>query len=178
MRKYTDYIKSTPKQHTNYYLPFGGKLRSAIHSFSNYPLSICLSQLDSSNLQNVKLSNICLERQLTIGHKSKCDKFLHLPPEAIRSRTYNVSSEIYCLGVMLWEMWHGRQAFLEMKGQDLEVFLTSVEAGHRPHFTAGATQTSVWWSELISGCCSKHALKRNTLKHCKTAIAAIVASQQ
>lgn len=134
-------------------------------------------QLDSCNIRKVKLSNICLTRQLTIEPRSKCDVFLHLPPEAVRSRVYNVSSEIYSLGIMLWEMWYGEEAFIEMKGQDLEVFLVNVEEGHRPDLADSTTQTSMRWSELISGCW-ENAAQRNTLADCKSAITAILAEQK
>ena len=141
---------------------------------------LCVSmQLDSGDIRNVKLSNVCLTRQLTIEHGSKrCDEFLHLPPEAVRNRTYNVSSEIYSLGIMLWEMWYGQEAFLEMKGQDLEVFLVNVEEGHRPKVTGATTQTSVSWYELISRCWAINAAQRNTLADCKSAITAILANQK
>ena len=78
---------------------------------------------------------------------------------------------------MLWEMWYGKEAFLEMKGQDLEVFLVNVEEGHRPELTGLTTQMSVWWSELISGCWARNAAERNTLVDCKSAITAILANQ-
>ena len=119
------------------------------------------------------------QKKLTIELGSKrCDTFLHLPPEAVRNRVYNASSEIYSLGIMLWEMWYGEEAFLEMKGQDLEVFLVSVEEGRRPKVTDLTTQTSVWWYELISGCWAKNAAQRNTLADCKSAITAILANQK
>lgn len=134
-------------------------------------------QLDSCNVRNVKLSNICLTRQLTIEHGSKCDAFLYLPTEAVRNKAYNASSEIYCLGIMLWEMWYGEEAFLEMKGQELEVFLVNVEDGHRPELTGMTTRTSVWWSDLISGCWATNATERKTLKDCKSTITEILANQ-
>lgn len=141
-------------------------------------LFFCVSlQLDRGDVRNVKLSNICLTRQLTIEPRSKCDGFLHLPPEAVRSRVYNVSSEIYCLGIMMWEMWYGEVAFLEMKGQDLEAFLVKVEGGHRPHLTGSTTQTSLRWSELIRECWA-NAAQRITLADCKSAITAILADQK
>ena len=135
----------------------------------------CFSlQLDSTDIRNVKLSNICLTRELTIEPGSKCDAFLRLPPEAVRNRAYNASSEIYSLGIMLWEMWYGQEAFLEMKGQDLEVFLVSVEEGRRPELTGLTSQTSVWWSELLSGCWERNAAERNTFANCKLTITAML----
>lgn len=134
--------------------------------------------LDSSNLRDVKLGNISLRRRLTIEHRSKCDTFLHLPPEAVRNRNYNASSEIYSLGILFWEMWCGKEAFDDLKGQEMEVFLSSVEGGHRPSLTGFTTQTAVWWSNLISGCWGKKASERSSLADCKSAIARILANQK
>jgi len=132
--------------------------------------------LDSSNLLNVKLSNICLTRQLTIEDGSNCDEFLHLPPEAIRNMTYNASSEIYSLGIMLWEMWYGKEAFAELKGRSLEVFLVNVEEGHRPALARLNTQTAIKWSELIAGCWRKEAAERKALRDCASMIKAILSA--
>jgi len=79
---------------------------------------------------------------------------------------------------MLWEMWHGKEAFFEMKGQDLEVLLVNLEEGHRPEFTGFTTQTSVLWSELMSRCWAKNATERNTLADCKSVITTVLASQK
>ncbi len=65
-----------------------------------------------------------------------------------------------------------------MKGQDLEVFLVNVEEGHRPKLTGLATQTSVWWCDLIKGCWAKNATERKTLTDCKSNITAILANQK
>ena len=63
----------------------------------------------------------------------------------MRNRNYNASSEIYSLGILFWEMWYGKDAFDDLKGQKMEVFLSSVEGGHRPDLTGITTQTSVMW---------------------------------
>jgi len=78
---------------------------------------------------------------------------------------------------MMWEMWYGEVAFLEMKGQDLEAFLVKVEGGDRPDLTGATTQTSIRWSELISGCWA-NAAQRSALADCKSAITAILADQK
>jgi len=73
-------------------------------------------------------------------------------------------------------MWYGKEAFFEMKGQDLEVLLANVEEGHRPKITGVTTQPSVLWSELIDRCWAKNAAERNTLADCKSAITAMLAN--
>ena len=136
------------------------------------------TKLDGPNLRDIKLSNISLRRRLTIEYGSKCDAFLHLPPEVVRNRNYNSSSEIYSLGILFWEMWYGREAFDDLKGQKMEEFLSSVEGGHRPDLTGITTQTSVMWIGLISGCWEKTASERSSLADCKSTIEEILASQK
>ena len=94
----------------------------------------------------------------------------------MRNRNYNASSEIYSLGILFWEMWYGEEAFHDLKGQKMEVFLSSVEGGHRPYLTGVTTQTSVMWAGLVSGCWEKIASERSSLADCKSAIREILAS--
>ena len=137
---------------------------------------IFFAQIDSSNQLNVKLSNISLTRQLTIDYESTCDEFVHLPPEAIRNMTYDTSSEIYSLGIMLWEMWYGKEAFSEMKGKSLKVFLTTVEGGHRPQLETLDSKIALKWSDIISECWKEDAKERKTLSDCASEIEAIFQS--
>ena len=139
--------------------------------------TIFFAQIDSSNQLNVKLSNISLTRKHTIDDdESTCDEFVHLPPEAIRNKTYDTSSEIYSLGIMLWEMWYGQQAFSELKGQSLKVFLTTVEGGHRPQLERLDSKIALKWSDIISECWVKDAKERKTLNDCASEIKAIYQS--
>lgn len=75
-------------------------------------------------------------------------------------------------------MWYGKEAFLELKSQDLQVFLLSVEEGHRPELTGLTTQVSVWWSDLVSRCWAKKASERITLTGFKSTITAILANHK
>ena len=135
-----------------------------------------LPQIDSSNQLNVKLSNISLTRQLTIDYESACDEFVHLPPEAIRNMTYDTSSEIYSVGIMLWEMWYGKEAFSEMKGKSLKVFLTTVEGGHRPQLQQLNTQIAFKLFQLVEECWTKDATKRRALEYYTSVIRDILSS--
>ena len=78
---------------------------------------------------------------------------------------------------MLWEMWYGKEAFLELKGQDLQMFLVNIEKGHRPEIAGLDSQTSVWWCELIRECWAENTTERKTLTDCKSTIGAILANQ-
>ena len=86
--------------------------------------------------------------------------------------------EIYSLGILFWEMWYGKEAFDDLKGQKMEVFLSCVEGGHRPDLTGITTQTSAMWIGLISGCWKKTASERSSLADCKSTIGEILASQK
>ena len=111
-----------------------------------------------------------------MDYGSNCDRYLHLPPEAIRKMTYNTNSEIYSLGIMLWEMWYGKEAFTELKGRSLEDFLVQVEEGHRPVLARLNTQTAFKWSDIISGCWNKDPAKRKSLRNCADMIAALLSA--
>lgn len=66
---------------------------------------------------------------------------------------------------------------MELKGQDLQMFLVSIEEGHRPEIAGLDSQTSVWWCELIRECWAENTTERKTLKDCKSTIGAILANQ-
>ena len=90
--------------------------------------------------------------------------------------TYDTNSEIYSLGIMLWEMWYGKEAFTELKGRSLEEFLVEVEEGHRPVLARLNTQAAFKWSELISDCLKKDPTKRKPLRDCADMIAALLST--
>lgn len=91
--------------------------------------------------------------------------------------TYDTSSEIYSLGIMLWEMWYGKEAFSEMKGKSLKVFLTTVEEGYRPQLQQLNTQVAFKLSQLLEECWTKDATKRRALEYCTSVIRDILSSQ-
>ena len=75
-------------------------------------------------------------------------------------------------------MWYGKEAFDDLKGQKMEVFLSCVEGGHRPDLTGITTQTSAMWIGLISGCWKRTASERSSLEDCKSTIGEILARQK
>lgn len=89
---------------------------------------------------------------------------------------YDTSSEIYSLGIMLWEMWYGKEAFSELKGQSLKVFLSTVEGGHRPQLQRSNTTAAFKLSKLIEECWTKDAAKRRALEYCVSVIGDILSS--
>ena len=86
----------------------------------------------------------------------------------MRNRNYNASSEIYSLGILFWEMWYGKEAFDDLKGEKMEEFLSVVEGGHLSDLGGLTTPTSNRWATLISGCWEKTASERKSLKDCKS----------
>ena len=90
--------------------------------------------------------------------------------------TYDTSSEIYSVGIMLWEMWYGKEAFSEMRGKSLKVFLTTVEEGYRPQHQQLNTQVAFKLSQLVEECWSKDATKRRTLEYCTSVVRDILSS--
>ena len=51
---------------------------------------------------------------------------VYVAPEVFRSEVYDSKADIYSFGIMLWEMWYGRQAFAEFRGP-MTAFFSFVE---------------------------------------------------
>ena len=39
---------------------------------------------------------------------------MYLAPEVIKSSLYDYKADIYSLGIMLWELWYGNRALLDV----------------------------------------------------------------
>ena len=56
---------------------------------------------------------------------------MYLAPEVIKSCLYDYKADIYSFGIMLWEMWYGNRALLDVEG-NVEEFFEKVVEGPRP----------------------------------------------
>ena len=75
-------------------------------------------------------------------------------------------------------MWYGKEAFDDLKGKEMEEFLSVVEGGHGSDLEGLTTPPSNRWATLISGCWENTASERKSLADCKSTIMGILASQR
>ena len=86
-------------------------------------------------------------------------------PEVITSRVYDNKADMYSFGIMMWEMWYGRRAFLEVRG-DLNTFWDRVLEGVRPSHIEGTRMPPDQWQSLMQCCWDGEAEKRPTAATC------------
>ena len=72
----------------------------------------------------------------------------YLAPEVILSKEHDTKADIYSFGVMLWEMWYGKRALLEIGGH-----VPDQEAkGARPSCVQDAIMPPTDWQDLMQRC--------------------------
>lgn len=90
---------------------------------------------------------------------------MYIAPEVFHSKLYDSKADIYSFGIMLWEMWYGRQAFAELKAPVMAVF-NFVDEGHRPKHVEGSKEPPARWKQLMNQCWDGIPEKRPSAKNC------------
>ena len=91
---------------------------------------------------------------------------VYIAPEVFHSEVYDCKADIYSLGIMLWEMWYGEQAFAMVPMNTLGAFFAYVDGGQRPEHVKGCKQPPSLWKELMNECWKKNPEERPTAKTC------------
>ena len=56
----------------------------------------------------------------------------YMAPKVLRSELNDFKADIYSFGIMLWEIWYGRQAFADVDSENIQHFINLVNEGCRP----------------------------------------------
>ncbi|XP_022796288.1 myosin light chain kinase A-like [Stylophora pistillata] len=92
---------------------------------------------------------------------------VYMAPEVFHSQLHDSKADMYSLGIILWEMWYGLQAFSEVRNStDLVAFFAMVDKGLRPVHVKGCKQPPRRWEELMQSCWSKKSEQRPSASHC------------
>ena len=87
--------------------------------------------------------------------------------EVFHSQLYDTKADIYSLGIILWEMWYGQQAFSEVCNIPSHVALFAmVDEGLRPEHVKGCNEPPRRWQELMESCWNKKPEERPSASHC------------
>ena len=76
---------------------------------------------------------------------------LYLAPEVIKYCLYNYKADIYSFGIMLWEMWYGNRALLDVVG-NVQEFFEKVCEGVRPTHVPGSKKPPPGLHDLMQRC--------------------------
>ena len=97
---------------------------------------------------------------------------VYIAPEVFHSKLYDSKADIYSFGIMLWEMWYGRQAFEEFKGT-MAQFFSKVDEGYRPKEVKGEKMPPPIWEQLMNRCWLRNPDKRPSAEICNQEIATL-----
>ena len=90
---------------------------------------------------------------------------MYLAPEVIESRLYDFKVDIYSFGIMLWEMWYGNRALLDVQGNVQEFFEKVVE-GARPTHVEGSKEPPAGLQDLMQRCWDENPENRPGAREC------------
>ena len=92
---------------------------------------------------------------------------VYMALEVFHSQLYDTKADIYSLGIILWEMWYGQQAFSEGCNIPSHVALFAmVDEGLRPEHVKGCNEPPRRWQELMESCWNKKPEERPSASHC------------
>jgi serine/threonine protein kinase len=95
----------------------------------------------------------------TISHEQagKYGVIPYIAPEVFRGQPYSSKSDIYSLGILMWELSSGQLAFADRNPDT--VMILDICAGFRPKIVEG---TPPFWIELMEKCWSENQEERPT----------------
>ncbi|XP_078379497.1 uncharacterized protein LOC144662542 isoform X1 [Oculina patagonica] len=113
----------------------------------------------------VKIADVGVTKQANMITGTLAGTPAYLAPEVIRSSVYDNEADIYSFGIMMWEMWYGKRAFLDV-GRDLNMLLQEVAGGLRPSHVESMRKPPDGWQHLMQWCWDGDADKRPTAEMC------------
>ena len=103
---------------------------------------------------------------------------VYMAPEVFHSRVYDSKADIYSLGLLMWEMWYGQQAFADAPSKTLQDFFEWVDEGNRPVDRQGCKTPPSFWEQLMKQCWVGNPDKRPTAKECNERMAVFVTESE
>ncbi|PFX18411.1 Dual specificity protein kinase shkA [Stylophora pistillata] len=85
---------------------------------------------------------------------------VYMAPEVFHSKLYDFKADIYSFGIILWEMWFGRQAFSNVDLLNKQHFFRLVDYGCRPKDVEELKSPPRRWKELAERCWNEDPEKR------------------
>ena len=120
-------------------------------------------QLSQENI--VKVADVGVSKEAKAITGTLAGTPVYLAPEVINSCLYDYKADIYSLGIMLWEMWYGNRALLDVEGNVYE-FFEKVVGGARPTHVEGLKKPPAGLHDLMQRCWDEKPDNRPHAREC------------
>ena len=107
-----------------------------------------------------------LAKPVEVITEAVAGKYFYMAPEVFDSEKYDEKADIYSLGIVLWEMWYGQQAY-QWPGTVQEFFVW-LKDGNRPEHKNSSDKPP--WKNLMMQCWDGNPETRPTALACKDEI--------
>ena len=131
-----------------------------------------LFSLKLSQRNSVKITDVGVSKDVKDITGTLAGTPAYIAPEVFHSNLYDSKADIYSFGIMLWEMWYGRQAFAEFKGT-IAGFFSLADKGYRPGDVKGERKPPSTWKQLMSRCWHGNPERRPSAEICNQEITVI-----
>ena len=121
---------------------------------------------------SVKITDVGVSKNVDDITGTLAGSPVYIAPEVFHSEVYDRKVDIYSFGIMLWEMWYGRQAFAEFKGTTA-LFFKWVDEGNRPKAEEGSKKPPNRWKQLMSRCWDRNPEQRPSANDCNHEISTL-----
>ena len=120
-------------------------------------------QLSQENI--VKVADVGVSKEAKAITGTLAGTPVYLAPEVVKSRLYDYKADIYSFGIMLWEMWYGNRALLDVGGNVYE-FFEKVVGGARPTHVEGLKKPPAGLHDLMQRCWDEKPDNRPDAREC------------
>ncbi|XP_022806599.1 U-box domain-containing protein 35-like [Stylophora pistillata] len=118
------------------------------------------------SLENVaKVADVGVSKEAKAIMGTMAGTPTYLAPEVMKSCMYDYKADVYSFGIMLWEMWYGKRALLDVGG-DVKEFYDKVLEGARPAHVEGSKRPPTGLHYLMQHCWEKEPDNRPDAAKC------------
>lgn len=91
---------------------------------------------------------------------------VYMAPEVFHFKVYDSKADIYSLGIILWEMWYGQQAFGETKARSPGTVFRLVDKDYRPKDVDCCRKPPRRWKAMMEKCWKRNPDERPSATWC------------
>ena len=100
---------------------------------------------------------------------TQCGTLFYMAPEVRKRIPYGSKVDMYSFGIMMWEMWYGKEIFADLIENDEEIPPPTEVKSYlsRGPVGDGSFAPPAEWTNLMISCCNPDPDQRPTATECK-----------